>query len=176
MGHKRCWALAALILMLPLTANAQNLVRAHSKGLFGFNGSVARPTGEFLDYVEWGGGLGLHGVVNFDRRNQIGLRIGTSLVVYGHESYPTQISPSIGRIWVDVNTDNFIVDFGVGPQIVIPGGMVRAAKIGRDQHRFLPVRDADQREGVRSPAPSANRRQRDHRQAGQDARQRVAAL
>ncbi len=124
MGHKRCWALAALVLVLPLTMNGQNLVR-HSKGIIGFNGSLARPTGEFLDYVDWGGGLGLYGVVNFDRRNQIGLRIGSSLIVYGHESYPAQIHPAIGRVWVDVNTENFIVDFGVGPQITLGRGRVR---------------------------------------------------
>jgi hypothetical protein len=124
MGHKRCWALAALVLVLPLSANAQNLIR-HPKGLFGFNGSLIRPTGEFRDYVDWGGGLGVYGVVNVNRRHQIGLRMGTSLVIYGHESYPTQISPSIGRVWVDVNTENLIVDFGVGPQITFGRGPLR---------------------------------------------------
>jgi hypothetical protein len=74
--------------------------------------------------------LGLYGVVNFDRRNQIGMRIGTSVVMYGHESYPTQIHPSIGRIWVDVNTDNFIVDFGVGPQITMGRGPLRSYIFG----------------------------------------------
>ncbi len=124
MGHKRCWALAALMLVLPLAASAQNLVR-YPKGILGFSGSLARPTGEFQDFVDWGGGFGMYGVVNFDRRSQIGLRIGSSIVVYGHESYPAQISPSIGRVWVDVNTENFIVDFGVGPQITLGRGSVR---------------------------------------------------
>lgn len=124
MLHKRCWGLLALVLVLPLSANAQNLVR-HSKGLIGFNGSLARPTGEFQEFVDWGGGLGMYGVVNFDRRNQIGLRMGGSLVVYGHESYPAQLTPSIGRIWVDVQTENFIVDFGVGPQFTFGRGPIR---------------------------------------------------
>jgi hypothetical protein len=124
MLHKRCWGLLALVLVLPLSANAQNLVR-HSKGLFGFNGSLARPTGEFQQFVDWGGGFGMYGVVNFDRRNQLGLRFGGSVVVYGHESYPSQLTPDVGRIWVDVETENFIVDFGVGPQFTFGRGPVR---------------------------------------------------
>ena len=129
MRRYRCWVFVALVLALPLCMNAQNLVR-HSKGQIGFNGSLARPVGEFQDYVDWGGGLGAYGVVNFDRRNQIGLRFGGSLVVYGHESYPAQLLPSTGRIWVDVNTDNFIVDFGVGPQITFGRGPVRTYVYG----------------------------------------------
>lgn len=124
MLYKRCFGLLALVLILPFSANAQNLVR-HSKGQIGFNASLARPTGEFQDFVEWGGGLGMYGVVNFDRRNQVGLRIGGSLLLYGHESYPAQLAPSIGRIWVDVQTENFIVDFGVGPQLTFGRGPVR---------------------------------------------------
>jgi len=117
-------ALAALVTVLPLTVSAQNLVR-RPKGLFGFNGSLARPTGEFREFVDWGGGLGMYGVVNFDRRNQIGLRIGGSLLVYGHERYPVQLLPTSGRIWVDVQTENFIVDFGVGPQFTFGRGPIR---------------------------------------------------
>lgn len=124
MQKTRWFLLVTLVLAMPLSVHAQGLVRL-PKGLIGFNGSLARPTGEFRDFVDWGGGLGLYGVVNVDRRNQIGLRMGTSLVVYGHESYPSQISPSIGRIWVDVNTENFIVDFGVGPQITLGRGPMR---------------------------------------------------
>ena len=124
MRQLRLLGLVALALFLPLTAYSQNLVR-HPKGLFGFNGSLARPTGEFREFVDWGGGLGMYGVVNFDRRNQIGLRIGGSVTVYGHESYPAQLLPTAGRIWVDVQTENFIVDFGVGPQFTFGRGPVR---------------------------------------------------
>jgi len=124
MLRRRCLGLLALVLVLPLSANAQNLVR-HPKGLFGFNGSLARPTGEFQEFVDWGGGFGMYGVVNFNRRSQIGLRFGGSLLVYGHERYPAQIVPGVSRIWVDVQTENFIVDFGVGPQITFGRGSVR---------------------------------------------------
>jgi hypothetical protein len=124
MGHKRCWALAALIVVLPLAANAQDVVR-YPKGLFGFNGSMAWPTGEFENFVDWGGGGGIYGVVNFDRRRQIGLRVASSFVIYGHESYPAMMYAPVGRVWVDVDTDNFIVDFGVGPQITFGHGTLR---------------------------------------------------
>lgn len=129
MRYGRVWALVALALVVPLAANAQNLVR-HPRGMLGFNGSLARPTGEFREFVDWGGGLGTYGIVNFDRRNRIGLRVGGSFVVYGHESYPAQLLPRSGRIWVDVQTENFIVDFGVGPQFTFGRGPVRPYMYG----------------------------------------------
>jgi len=130
MLQKRFWVLMALVLVvLPASVDAQRLVR-HPKGLIGFNGTLARPVGEFQDNVEWGGGLGMYGVVNLDRRNQIGLRIAGSVVLYGHESYPSQLLPTTGRIWVDVNTDNFILDFGVGPQFTFGRGPMRPYVFG----------------------------------------------
>lgn len=124
------FALAALaVLAFPFAANAQGLVRT-PRGLLGFNGTVARPVGEFQDNVEWGAGLGMYGVVNVDRRNQVGIRLAGSFVIYGHESYPTQLLPTTGRVWVDVNTDNFIVDFGVGPQFTFGRGPMRPYAFG----------------------------------------------
>lgn len=124
MLNKRTFALAAIALAMPVCLFAQNLVR-NPKGYVGFNASLARPVGEFLEHVEWGGGLGMYGVVNLDRRSQIGLRVGGSFVIYGHESYPAQLLPNTGRIWVDVETENFIVDFGIGPQFTFGRGPMR---------------------------------------------------
>ncbi|UCG88560.1 MAG: hypothetical protein JSW71_08470 [Gemmatimonadota bacterium] len=126
MRYHRCLVLAALLV---LSAEAQGQVGS-PRGLIGFNGTLARPIGEFQNYVDWGGGLGLYGVVNLDRRNQIGLRFGGTMLVYGHERFSTRLLPATGRIWVDVSTDNFIFDFGVGPQITFGHGPLRPYAYG----------------------------------------------
>ena len=69
--------------------------------------------------------MGLYGVVNLDRRNQIGLRFGSSFLIYGHERFTTQLLPATRRVLVDVNTDNLIAAFGLGPQITFRRGSVR---------------------------------------------------
>jgi opacity protein-like surface antigen len=117
-------AILATSLVLALGAQAHGQA-ANPQGLIGFNGALARPVGEFQNYVDWGGGLGLYGVVNLDRGNQIGLRLGSSFLIYGHERFATPLLPATRRVWVDVSTDNFIVDFGVGPQITFGRGPLR---------------------------------------------------
>jgi opacity protein-like surface antigen len=127
----RCYryGILAALLVLALGAQAHGQIRS-PKWLIGFNGTLARPVGEFQDYVDWGGGLGLYGVVNLDRRNQIGLRFGSSFLIYGHERFTTQLLPATRRVLVDVNTDNFIADFGLGPQITFGRGSVRPYAYG----------------------------------------------
>ena len=116
--------LLAALLALAMGAQAHGQT-VDPKGLIGLNGTLARPVGEFQNHVDWGGGFGLYGVVNLDRRNQIGLRFASSLLIYGHERFPTRLLPATSRVWVDVSTDNFIVDFGVGPQITFGRGPMR---------------------------------------------------
>ena len=121
--------LVLFALAVPFGIEAQNLVR-NPAGLIGFSGSLARPVGEFQDFVDWGGGVGAYGVWNIDRRRQIGIRAGGSFVIYGHESYDTQILPHTQRVLVEVNTDNFIVDFGIGPQITLGRGPIKPYMYG----------------------------------------------
>ena len=128
MRYDRYGILAAL-LVLTLGAQAQGQGLS-PKWLIGFNGTLARPVGEFQNYVDWGGGMGLYGVVNLDRSNQVGLRFGSSFVIYGHERFATQLLPATRRVLVDVNTDNFIVDFGVGPQFTFGHGPLRPYAYG----------------------------------------------
>jgi hypothetical protein len=108
---------------VPLAAQAQ--YRPQPSFAFGFNGVLARPVGEFQRFVDWGGGFGTYGVINLDRGHHFGLRLDGSFVMYGHERYSTVLSPTIRRVWVDVSTDNFIVGFGVGPQITLGNGPIR---------------------------------------------------
>jgi hypothetical protein len=125
--------IAALIMAAPLAAHAQGVVyrdRPHNpRGALGITGVLARPVGEFQQFVAWGGGLGLHGLVNFDRGGHLGLRIDGSFLIYGHERYSTPF-PTVPRIWVDVTTDNMIFSLGVGPQITLGSGAVRPYLFG----------------------------------------------
>ncbi len=120
--------IGALVALTPAAGQAQ--YRPHPSFAFGLNGVLARPVGEFQDFVDWGGGLGMYGVLNFDRGRHFGLRFDGSVVFYGHERYTVPLSNTIRRVWVDVSTDNFIVGFGVGPQFTFGRGPIRPYVFG----------------------------------------------
>jgi hypothetical protein len=124
-GLARTFVAGALLAgAAPGVAVAQRYVRSPGSA-FGINVMVARPVGEFQRFVDWGGGVGLYGLVNVDRNRHVGVRFDGSLVIYGHERFTTPLSATVRRVLVDVNTDNFIVSFGVGPQITMGSGPVR---------------------------------------------------
>lgn len=95
------------------------------RSLVGINGVLARPVGEFQNFVEWGGGADLYGVVNLSRRGPLGIRIDGSFVIYGHESMRRPLSTTIQRVMVDVDTDNLIGSLGIGPQLTLGHGPLR---------------------------------------------------
>jgi hypothetical protein len=83
-----------------------------------------RSQGEFRNYVY--GGLGIGGALLVQPRNSIlGLRVETGIVIYGSETKRVPLSPTTGRIQVDVNTTNNIFTLGIGPQLTAPSGAVR---------------------------------------------------
>ncbi len=86
---------------------------------------AAQPLGEFNEYIDWGGGIGGSLLYAFDRQGAIGLRLDMAYMIYGHETKRVPLSPSLGRIRVDVSTSNNIVVVGVGPQVMMPTGTVR---------------------------------------------------
>ncbi len=126
---RRVGILGALLLLVPFTAEAQRRSSARELrepgGLLGINVMLARPVGEFQDFVDWGGGFGVYGVVNFDRGRHIGLRFDGTYVLYGHESFTVPLSFTIPRVGVDVTTTNYIVALGVGPQLTLARGPFR---------------------------------------------------
>ena len=110
-------------------ADAQ-LKRVRDRFGFGFYGTLARPVGEFQDFVEWGGGGGFYGIYAFDRRGHVGLKLDGTVLVYGHERYTVPFSPTVSRVLVDVSTDNMIFDLGLGPQITLGSGGFRPYAFG----------------------------------------------
>jgi hypothetical protein len=99
--------------------------RGPSRAFAGVHLMVAQPLGEFDDYIDWGGGIGGEFLYAFDRQGALGLRVNMGLMIYGHETKRVPLSPSLGRISVDVSTSNNILVMGIGPQVMLPSGAVR---------------------------------------------------
>jgi hypothetical protein len=133
MSHRRltvALALAVGFTGLPGSTAAQQLRVLPPRHLLGINGTLVRPVGEFQQFVDWGGGLGMYGVVNLSPNGLIGLRFDGSFVIYGHERYATPLSSWVPRVWVDVSTDNMIMTLGLGPQLTLGSGPIRPYVFG----------------------------------------------
>lgn len=122
-------ALLLGIVLAPATLDAQHRdfaePRRPSRAFVGLHLMATQPLGEFDDYIDWGGGIGGEFLYAFDRQGALGLRVNLGLMIYGHETKRVPLSPSLGRISVDVSTSNNIFAVGIGPQVMLPSGLVR---------------------------------------------------
>ena len=122
-------ALVAGMLLVPAAVAAQDesipLPRRPSRAFIGLNLMAAQPLGEFDSYIDWGGGFGGEFLYALDEAGALGLRVNMGLMIYGYETKEVPLSPSVGRVRVDVNTSNNIFVMSVGPQIMMPSGAVR---------------------------------------------------
>ena len=99
--------------------------KAQSRAFLGINGEYGQPRGEFADFVGNSWGVGGNFLYALDHAGLIALRLDMSYLRYGHERRTVPLSPTIGgRILVDVTTDNNILLFGVGPQLLLPRGPI----------------------------------------------------
>ena len=96
-----------------------------SRGFATIHLLVAQPLGEFDDYIDWGAGIGGEFLYAFDRQGALGLRLSLGLMMYGHETKRVPLSETLGRIRVDVSTSNNIFILGIGPQVMLPSGVIR---------------------------------------------------
>lgn len=125
------FALAAAILAVagstPLAAQGLVELPEHSRRqiLVGGGLTLAVPTGEFGDFVDFGGGLHGFGVFNFDREGTVGLRLDGSALWYGSETVRVPLSSFTRRVMIDVTTENLITSLGVGPQLTLGNGPIR---------------------------------------------------
>jgi len=116
-------ALLALVLasLADLPAGAQGLREVHSWSNWGGGFMVGVPVGQFQDFVDVHPGMGAAVTIG----GPVGLRIGGTLLVYGHEQQIVPYVGSYGRLGLGVNTDNIIGTLGLGPQITLGAGPVR---------------------------------------------------
>ncbi len=122
---KKAAVIKLLASAFALSALVASEAEAQGRSLLGINGVLARPVGEFQNFVDWGGGIDLYGVINTSRRGPLGIRIDGSFLVYGHETMRQPLSNTIRRVTVDVDTDNLIGSLGVGPQLTLGQGALR---------------------------------------------------
>lgn len=114
--------LAAALTLVAGSAEAQRRGLREVRGAGGTGGGlgflVGVPVGEFSDFV--GVHPGVSGAFTFG--GAVGMRVGGSLLVYGHERV---LIPTGSRLWIDVTTSNMIGSLGLGPQITLGRGPVR---------------------------------------------------
>jgi hypothetical protein len=135
--------LFAAVLVLPASADAQRCrrdcddrdrdrdreewgPRRPTGGYLGGRLQLAKPQGEFGDYVESGFGGNVHYIQRLDRDGLIGIRVDGEAVTYGYERQRVLLSSTVGgRILADLVTTNNVAFLGVGPQIGTPNGTLR---------------------------------------------------
>ncbi len=93
--------------------------------LAGASFNVGVPRGEFGDFVDESPGLSGFFVANFDRQGIFGLRLDAGALIYGSETVRVPLTPTIRRVFVEVETENEILSFFLGPQLTAPPGPIR---------------------------------------------------
>ncbi len=118
---------AVCLTLTPPTAAAQGLreVPQNFRAVLGGGGTVLRPVGEFEQYVQWGGGLDLFGVLNPSRATPLGLRLDAAVMLYGQEDFAVPTTPYLPRVIMEGTTSNIIFTTGVGPQVTLGHGWIR---------------------------------------------------
>ena len=87
--------------------------------------SIGQPVHEFRQYVANGIGGAGHALYRVGRSGAFALRADGGLVNYGRETKRIPWNDGIGRITVDLQTNNNIFWAGVGPQLMAPSGILR---------------------------------------------------
>lgn len=100
------------------------------RNVLGVSAAFMQPTGEFEQFVSWGGGVDLSFVAGLQRQGPLGLRVQGSVLWYGHEHYDVWVGPRLPNSYFRVNTNNFIANLGVGPQLTLGDGAVRPYGFG----------------------------------------------
>jgi hypothetical protein len=92
---------------------------------FGLQGIYAKPSGEFADYVEHGGGVNVNVVWPVTTEGPFALRADGGFIVYGSETKRVCFQSTNCRIELDLTTTNSIAYLNVGPQLMVPAGPIR---------------------------------------------------
>jgi len=133
----RTLLLALTLLAAPLAAMAQDKrpaderpqrIRGGPDGSIGYAGgslALALPVGDFRNYVSVGGGINGFVAMKLARDGAASIRLDGTFLIYGSDTYRTQLSPTIPQVNVDVTTSNLIFGMAVGPQLMRPSGAVR---------------------------------------------------
>lgn len=149
----KCPAVLVLALLgLPVAAAGQATESLRPPGFYVGGGVIiAKPTGEFADYVNIGGGLAGHAVFNPSPEGIFGIRADGMFILYGSETNRYQLLPLVN---VDVTTTNQIAAFQFGPQLTFGQGAVQG--YGYGQLGFSYFATTSSVEGSGNTEPFAN--------------------
>ncbi len=87
--------------------------------------SIGQPVHEFRQYVADGIGGSGHALYRLGQSGAFAMRVDGGLVNYGRETKRIPWNDRVGRITVDLQTNNNIFWAGVGPQLMAPSGILR---------------------------------------------------
>jgi len=85
----------------------------------------ALPVGEFADYIDGGGGLGVDIVWPVEQTGSFALRADLGWILYGHETKNVCFESTGCRVTLDLTTNNNIFFLNIGPQLGAPVGPIR---------------------------------------------------
>jgi len=102
-----------------------NSVSGPSRFVFGADGVLSQPKGEFASNVGHGYGFNLNGLYKLDYKGYLSIRADGGALQYGREHKDASFYGITGRISLDLVTTNNIAWGAIGPQIMIPDGPFR---------------------------------------------------
>ena len=123
----RCSRLLPLVSIAALaaaTAPAQPTPPGPSQWLGGGGVLVGIPQGDFADATDTEVGLAGH-VVFTPTRGPLGVRLQMGGLIYGSRDARVTIPGSGGLITEDLSTDNWLLNCGIGPQVMVRSGSAR---------------------------------------------------
>jgi hypothetical protein len=112
-------------LLLPAADMAGQERSGPIRGFVGGEFLVSSPVGEFADNVGTGFGLAAHGRYAFDEIGLFSLRADLGFLNYGNETIRICVTQPC-RVTGDLTTSNNIVFGGIGPELGVGSGAVRA--------------------------------------------------
>lgn len=109
---------------LPISAQ-DNDFRPRTNFHVGASFVVAKPVGEFNDFIDSGYGLTLE--AGYQPPSSIlGVALSGGFVIYGSETKQVCFSQTVGcRVLLDLKTNNAIVFLGLEPRLMLPAGPIR---------------------------------------------------
>jgi hypothetical protein len=117
----------AFIFAWAFAANAQTIPAAPgmTRFVFGADGVLSQPKGEFAANVGKGFGFNINGLYKLDYKGYLSIRADGGGLQYAREHKDASFFGVTGRVNLDLETTNSIAWGSIGPQIMIPDGPFR---------------------------------------------------
>lgn len=120
----RVLLLAVATASFAMNASAQAPARSPSEWLGGGGLLIGVPLGDFADATDEGFGVAGN-VVFTPGGGPFGIRFQTGGLVYGSRDIPTTVPGTGGLVTEDLSIDNWLLNVGIGPQVMARSGSVR---------------------------------------------------